>query len=135
MVEAKDVHKRFGHLHVLRGISMSVEKGQVCVVIGPSGSGKSTFLRCLNHLERIDAGHIAIDGEPVGTGQSMACCGRIARATSRACAPKSAWSSSASICFPHMTALGNVIEAPMRVRGLSRKEAVDRAHALLDGLV
>ncbi|MGH2346429.1 MAG: ATP-binding cassette domain-containing protein, partial [Chloroflexota bacterium] len=66
MVRAVDVHKYFGKLHVLKGISLEVAKGQVQVIIGPSGSGKSTFLRCLNHLEKIQHGQISIDGQPMG---------------------------------------------------------------------
>ncbi|KKL88667.1 hypothetical protein LCGC14_1922380, partial [marine sediment metagenome] len=66
MVRSLDVHKRFGRLEVLRGVSMEVAKGEVVVIIGPSGSGKTTFLRCINHLERVDAGRIYVDGELVG---------------------------------------------------------------------
>jgi polar amino acid transport system ATP-binding protein len=132
VVEARDVHKYFGRLHVLRGISMAVEKGQVCVVIGPSGSGKSTFLRCLNHLERIDRGHIAIDGQPVGY--------RMVNGALREDSARNIARMRAEIgmvfqrfnLFPHMTALGNVIEAPIRVRGLSREVARARGRALLE---
>ncbi|MBE0528445.1 MAG: amino acid ABC transporter ATP-binding protein, partial [Thermoleophilia bacterium] len=66
MVEAQKVRKRFGHLEVLKGISLQVPTGSVVCLIGPSGSGKSTFLRCINHLEKIDGGRLYVDGELVG---------------------------------------------------------------------
>src|SRR3970282_992501 len=66
MFRAVDVHKRFGRLEVLRGVDMDVGRGEVVVIIGPSGSGKTTFLRCINHLERVDGGRIYVDGELVG---------------------------------------------------------------------
>src|SRR3989304_8317847 len=66
MVRAVEVQKRFGRLEVLRGVDMEVARGEVVVVRGPSGSGKTTFLRCINHLERVDGGHIYVDGELVG---------------------------------------------------------------------
>ena len=65
MVKAESVHKRFGRLEVLKGVSLEIESGQVVCIIGPSGSGKSTFLRCINHLEKIDAGRLWVDGELV----------------------------------------------------------------------
>src|SRR3989337_415444 len=66
MFRAGDVHKRFGRVKVLRGVNMDVARGEVVVIIGPSGSGKTTFLRCINHLERVDGGKIYVDGELVG---------------------------------------------------------------------
>ena len=66
MVQAEDVHKRFGHLEVLKGITLEVARGEVFCIVGPSGSGKSTFLRCINHLEKVDAGRLSVDGELVG---------------------------------------------------------------------
>jgi polar amino acid transport system ATP-binding protein len=132
MVSAVDVHKYYGHLHVLRGISLTVPKGQVYVIIGPSGSGKSTFLRCLNHLEKIQQGQIAIDGEPMGYRMVN---GKLREDTSRNIARMRAEVGMVFQrfnLFPHMTALGNIIEAPMCVRGLSRAAAIDRARQLLD---
>ncbi len=66
MVRSLDVHKHFGRLEVLRGVNIDVARGEVVVIIGPSGSGKTTFLRCINHLERLDGGRIYVDGELVG---------------------------------------------------------------------
>ena len=70
MVSARRVHKAFGRLEVLKGIDLTVERGEVLCLIGPSGSGKSTFLRCINHLEKIDGGELSVDGELVGYRQS-----------------------------------------------------------------
>ncbi len=100
MVRAENVHKAFGHLEVLKGIDFDVRPGEVSVVVGPSGSGKSTFLRCINHLEKINAGRIWVDGDldrlPTNavTGST-----RCATGTSPASADRSAWCSSASTCF------------------------------------
>lgn len=132
MIKAEDVHKRFGHLEVLRGISLTVAKGQVIVIIGPSGSGKSTFLRCLNHLETIEQGRIYIGGELMGYREVG---GRLKPDSQRNIARMRAEVGMVFQrfnLFPHMTALGNIIEAPVHVRGLSKAAALDRAHALLD---
>jgi polar amino acid transport system ATP-binding protein len=131
MVSATNVHKHFGRLHVLRGISLDVPKGQVYVIIGPSGSGKSTFLRCLNHLEKIQQGTIAIDGEPMGYRMVN---GRLKEDSSKniACMRAEVGMVFQRFnLFPHMTALGNIMEAPIRVRGMSKSEAMDRAQKLL----
>ncbi len=131
MIRAENVHKRFGDLEVLKGITMSVQKGQTIVVIGPSGSGKSTFLRCLNHLETIERGRIYIDGELMGYREVN---GRLKPAPARAVARMRAECGMVFQrfnLFPHMTALGNVVEAPIHVRGLSRAEATERGQALL----
>src|ERR1044072_8646018 len=116
MVRAESVHKSFGHLEVVRGIDLAVRAGEVCVVIGPSGSGKSTFLRCVNHLEKINAGRIWVDGELIGYHERG---NRLHEMRDREVAAQRR-----SIgmvfqrfnLFPHMTALGNVIEAPQRER-------------------
>src|SRR5205823_6187653 len=124
MVKAEGVHKRFGRLEVLKGISLEVQPGEVMCVLGPSGSGKSTFLRCINHLEKIDAGRLWVDGELVGY---------------RQVGDKLYELRDAEICgeraqigmvfqrfnlFRHMTALENVIEAPIRVKKVRRDNAV-----------
>ncbi len=123
MVRSLDVHKRFGRLEVLRGVSMEVAKGEVVVLIGPSGSGKTTFLRCINHLERVDAGRIYVDGELVGYREKN---GRLVEDREREVARKRAAIGMVFQrfnLFPHLTALGNVIEAPIRVKKVPRKEA------------
>jgi len=131
MIRAEDVHKRFGHLEVLKGINLTVEPGQTVVVIGPSGSGKSTFLRCLNHLETIERGRIYLDGELMGYREVN---GRLKPASPRAVACMRAECGMVFQrfnLFPHMTALGNVAEAPIHVRGVSKREATAQAQALL----
>jgi len=131
MVKAERVQKSFGRLHVLKGVSLEVEPGEVVCIIGPSGSGKSTFLRCINHLEKIDAGRLWVDGELVGYRQD---------------GDKLYELRDADICrdrseigmvfqrfnlFGHMTALENVIEAPVHVLKVRKREAVEQAKALL----
>jgi ABC-type histidine transport system ATPase subunit len=96
MVKAERVRKRFGRLEVLKGVSLEVEPGQVVCIIGPSGSGKSTFLRCVNHLEKIDAGRLWVDGELVGYPRSATGSTSCATPRSAATAPRSGWSSSGS---------------------------------------
>jgi polar amino acid transport system ATP-binding protein len=131
MVDAVAVSKSFGSHEVLKSISLRVERGQVLCVIGPSGSGKSTFLRCINHLEQIDAGRLYVDGELVGYRERG---GRLYELK-----PAEAARQRRDIgmvfqhfnLFPHMTALENVIEAPMTVKGVSRREAVERGRDLL----
>lgn len=98
MVKAEGVHKRFGRLEVLKGISLEVKRGEVMCMLGPSGSGKSTFLRCINHLEKINAGRLSVDGELVGYREEEASSTSCTNASSPANAPRSAWSSSTSTC-------------------------------------
>src|SRR5437870_2750026 len=131
MVRAEAVHKRFGRLEVLKGIDLEVRAGEVMVVIGPSGGGKSTLLRCMNHLEKIDAGRIYVDGELVGYREAE---GRIHELREREVARRRAEIGMVFQrfnLFPHMTALGNVMEAPARVRGWPRDRAAARARELL----
>ncbi|HZK74867.1 MAG TPA: amino acid ABC transporter ATP-binding protein [Clostridia bacterium] len=132
MVQAQAVHKSFGRLHVLRGIDLEVAPKEVMCLIGPSGSGKSTFLRCINHLEKIDAGRLFVDGELVGYAQRG---DKLYELPDREVCGKRAEIGMVFQhfnLFPHMTALGNVIEAPMRVKGESKSEAVEHARELLD---
>jgi len=131
MVEAVEVHKRFGAVHVLRGIDLRVYPGEVMVIIGPSGSGKSTFLRCINHLEKIDAGTLSVDGELVGYRRRG---DKIYELNDReVCRKRSEIGMVFQHfnLFPHMTAVENVIEAPMRVRGRPKPAAIDKARQLL----
>jgi polar amino acid transport system ATP-binding protein len=132
MVKAEAVHKSFGRLEVLRGIDLEVHPGEVMCMIGPSGSGKSTFLRCINHLEKIDAGRLSIDGELVGYQQRGDKLyelgdGDVCRKRSEIGMVFQRFN-----LFPHMTALENVIEAPIRVKKEARAVAVERARKMLD---
>jgi polar amino acid transport system ATP-binding protein len=131
IVRAENVHKRFGPLEVLKGISIEVQKGEVFVVIGPSGSGKSTLLRCINHLEKINAGRIWVDGELIGYRQVGDKLHELRDSDIVAARAKIGMVFQRFNLFPHMTALGNVIEAPIRVRGLGRREAISRGRELL----
>jgi polar amino acid transport system ATP-binding protein len=131
MVRTEAVHKRFGRLEVLRGIDLEVAAGEVMVVIGPSGGGKSTLLRCINHLEKIDAGRIYVDGHLVGYREEG---DRIHELREREVARRRAEIGMVFQrfnLFPNMTALGNVMEAPVRVRGWRRERAAARARELL----
>ncbi|MDO8612714.1 MAG: amino acid ABC transporter ATP-binding protein [Dehalococcoidia bacterium] len=131
MVRAAGVHKCFGRLDVLRGVDMDVARGEVVVIIGPSGSGKTTFLRCINHLERVDGGKIYVDGELVGYREKS---GRLVEDREAEVARKRAAIGMVFQrfnLFPHLTALGNVVEAPLRVKKLSRREADELGRGLL----
>ncbi len=132
MVKAESVHKRFGRLEVLRGIDLEVAPGKVLVIIGPSGSGKSTFLRCINHLEKINAGRLWVDGELVGYRESG---NKIYELHARDVARKRAEIGMVFQhfnLFPHMTALENVIEAPTHVKKTPRPVAIEAGLALLE---
>jgi polar amino acid transport system ATP-binding protein len=131
MIVATDVHKRYGALEVLRGIDLTVERGTVTCLIGPSGSGKSTFLRCVNRLERIQGGRLTVDGEFIGYTTKR---GRLHELRESEIAAQRAQIGMVFQhfhLFAHMTALENVIEAPIRVRKLKREIAVTRATELL----
>lgn len=132
MVKADQVCKSFGSLQVLKGISLEVGAGEVLCLVGPSGSGKSTFLRCINHLEKVDAGRLYVDGELVGYRQKGDKLHEIS--------PKEAARQRREIgmvfqhfnLFPHRTALENVIEAPILVKGESKTSATERGRRLLE---
>jgi polar amino acid transport system ATP-binding protein len=132
MVEAIAVRKKFGLLEVLKGIDLTVDRGEVMCVVGPSGSGKSTFLRCINHLEKVDAGQLYVDGELVGYERRGE---RLYELRDNEVADKRAEIGMVFQrfnLFPHMTALGNVVCAPIHVKGLSRAAAVEQGKRLLD---
>jgi polar amino acid transport system ATP-binding protein len=132
IIDAQDVYKRFGSLEVLKGITLQVERGQVACLLGPSGSGKSTFLRCINHLEKIDAGIIRVAGETVGYAERN---GKLYELREKEVAiqrRRVGMVFQRFNLFPHMTALENVIEAPTQVLGTSRAGARERALHLLD---
>jgi polar amino acid transport system ATP-binding protein len=131
MVQAEAVHKRFGRQEVLKGIDIEVARGSVMCLLGPSGSGKSTFLRCINHLEKIDAGRLTVDGELVGYNERG---GKLYELGERDVCAKRAEIGMVFQhfnLFPHMTALENVALAPVKVLGVSRNEARDRGRELL----
>ncbi len=128
MVKMVGVHKSFGDLHVLKGIDLTVETGEVCVVLGPSGSGKSTLIRCVNEMERIDAGRIWVAGELMGLREKTDKSGKtqlyrlsdedIAKQRSKIGMVFQRFN-----LFPHMTALENVMEAPVQVKKMSKASA------------
>ena len=113
MIDARDVRKRFGTHEVLRGVSLSVARGEVVAVIGPSGSGKSTFLRCLNHLETIDRGFIAIEGEALAQTDAAGNCTYVSESEVRRICRKTGMVFQHFNLFPHLTVLENLIEAPL----------------------
>src|SRR6266516_6202775 len=132
MVRAEKVVKRFGNLTVLNGVDLTVNRGQVVVVIGPSGSGKTTLLRCINHLEKIDGGRIYIEGEHMGYREVN---GRLVEdrdANIARIRSQIGFVFQRFNLFPHMTALENVIESPIHVLHQPRNEVTERAMALLE---
>lgn len=132
MVRAEQVYKSFGALQVLKGISLTVEQGEVLVLVGPSGSGKSTFLRCINHLETISAGRLYVDGELVGYRERR---GRLHEMTAREAARQRrdiGMVFQNFNLFPHRTVLANISEAPVHVKGIGKAAAAERARHLLN---
>src|ERR1700755_2387868 len=132
MVKAEEVCKSFGALHVLKGITLEVGKGEVMCMVGPSGSGKSTFLRCINHLEVVNAGRLYVDGDLIGY--------REAGSKLHEISPRAAAKQRREIgmvfqhfnLFPHRTVLGNIVEAPIKVKGVKKDAALARAKDLLN---
>jgi polar amino acid transport system ATP-binding protein len=133
VVEAVDVHKSFGRVEVLKGVSMTVKRKEVVVVLGPSGSGKTTFIRCLNHLEKIQGGTIKVNGQLIGY-----------RPGPEGARPREDSEKNIALqrrdigmvfqrfnLFPHKTALENITEAPIQVRGQDHAAATDMGKALL----
>jgi polar amino acid transport system ATP-binding protein len=131
MVKAEGVHKRFGRLEVLKGIELVVPSGGVVCLIGPSGSGKSTFLRCVNHLEKIDRGRLWVDGDLVGYRQRG---DKLYELNEREVCEARAQIGMVFQrfnLFPHMRVVDNVTAGPRRVRGEDPRAAADRAEVLL----
>lgn len=131
LVQARNVHKSFEHLEVLKGISLDVQPGEVVVILGPSGSGKSTFLRCINHLEAIQRGSITVAGEQIGYQLRG---GRLEKLASNAIAAqrrKIGMVFQQFNLYPHMTALQNIIEAPVGVHKESKASAIAYARELM----
>ncbi len=131
MICAVDVHKRFGTVDVLKGVSLDVDKGEVIAVIGPSGSGKSTFLRCLIHLETIHRGNIEIEGETLVSTNGQGECQYVPPADiSRVCRKMGMVFQHFNL-FPHLTVLQNLVEAPLTVKGAQLDAIVPKAETLL----
>src|SRR6476620_3595402 len=132
MVKAEQVCKSFGALQVLKGITLEVDKGQVLVLVGPSGSGKSTFLRCINHLEQVNAGRLYVDGDLIGYRERG---DKLHEMPTRDAARQRrdiGMVFQHFNLFPHRTALGNIIEAPIHVKGVKKADAVARGRDLLE---
>jgi polar amino acid transport system ATP-binding protein len=132
MVKAEQVCKSFGALDVLKGITLEVGKGEVLCIVGPSGSGKSTFLRCINHLEVVNAGRLYVDGDLIGYRERG---GKLHEMS-----PREAARQRRDIgmvfqhfnLFPHRTVIENVVEAPIHVKKVKKDAAIARAKDLLD---
>ncbi|HVM72153.1 MAG TPA: amino acid ABC transporter ATP-binding protein [Anaerolineales bacterium] len=131
VVKAEKVNKYFGSLHVLKDIDLEVRKNEVVVIIGPSGSGKSTLLRCINHLEKINSGHIFVNGRMIGYYEKN---GKLVEESEKNIARQRAdigMVFQRFNLFPHLTALENIIEAPLNVRKTDRATAEEDAKRLL----
>ncbi len=131
MVLAQEIHKRFGTLEVLCGVSLEVAPSEVMALLGPSGSGKSTFLRCINHLEKIDRGRLEVAGELVGYREHGGKLHELRDHEVNLRRQEIGMVFQRFNLFPHMTALANVIEAPVRVKRVDRRQAGERARQLL----
>jgi len=131
MVKAEGVHKRFGRLEVLKGITLEVQPGEVMCLLGPSGSGKSTFLRCINHLEKINAGRLYVDGELVGYRQVGDTLHELRENEVTRRRAEIGMVFQSFNLFPHMSALANITCAPRCVKGVSREQARAKASELL----
>jgi polar amino acid transport system ATP-binding protein len=132
MVRAEQVEKWFGRTQVLKGINLEVAEREVCCIIGPSGSGKSTFLRCINHLEVVDAGRLSVAGELIGYRQRGDKLHEMREKEVARQRQDIGMVFQRFNLFPHMTAIGNIMEAPVRVKGQSRATARENAQRLLD---
>jgi polar amino acid transport system ATP-binding protein len=132
LLEIVNAHKRYHDVEVLKGVTLSVERGEVVCVLGPSGSGKTTMLRCVNHLERLDQGTITVDGQLIGYRRAPD--GTLQEERDAAIARQRAQIGMVFQrfnLFAHLTALQNITAAPVLVRGIPRREAEARARALL----
>ena len=131
MLSAKDIYKKFGQTEVLKGVSLTVNAGETVALIGQSGSGKSTFLRCMNQLEKVDAGEIALDNMKMCEMKN----GKIEYAnakTLREITLKMGMVFQSFNLFPHMSVLKNLIDAPIHVKKISKDEAIQKAREMLN---
>ena len=132
VIEALDIHKAYGDVQILKGVSLQVKRGEVVVLIGASGSGKTTFIRCINLLEEIQGGRIRVNGQPMGYRERPD--GSLVRDSERNIARQRrdiGMVFQRFNLFPHMTALQNIIEAPIQVLGISKAQALEHARQLL----
>ncbi|MBZ8177170.1 ATP-binding cassette domain-containing protein [Corynebacterium poyangense] len=132
MIDCQQVCKSFGQLEVLKGINLEVPPGSVTCLIGPSGSGKSTLLRCVNHLEKITAGRLYVDGELIGYKERDGVLYEISEKEAARQRSDIGMVFQSFNLFPHRTALENVMEAPVHVKGVNPKAAEEQARRLLD---
>jgi polar amino acid transport system ATP-binding protein len=133
VVDARDVNKWFGRLHVLKDVCLQVKRQETVVIIGPSGSGKTTFIRCVNHLEKIQSGRIFVNGHLIGYREAGA--NKVVEDKEKNIARQRmeiGMVFQRFNLFPHMTALENIIEAPIQVRGMGHDEAMVMGRALLE---
>ncbi|MGV3161336.1 amino acid ABC transporter ATP-binding protein [Corynebacterium sp. 32222D000AT] len=132
MVQAQQIHKKFSSLQVLRGIDLEVQHSEVVCLLGPSGSGKSTFLRCINHLETIDAGRLYVDGDLIGYKERNGVLYEISEKEAAAQRADIGMVFQNFNLFSHRTVLENVVEAPIHVKKVDPEAAKQRAMELLD---
>jgi polar amino acid transport system ATP-binding protein len=131
VMRAEDVHKRFGRLEVLKGVSLDVSQRETVCIIGPSGSGKTTFIRCINHLEKLDGGRITVNGQLIGYRQKG---DKLVEDSEKSIARQRTQIGMVFQrfnLFPHKTALENVVEAPIHVLGQSEEQATAEGVRLL----
>lgn len=132
MISAENVHKSFGQFEVLKGIDLEVQRGEVACLLGPSGSGKSTFLRCVNHLDKITAGRLYVDGELVGYREKNGILYEISEKQAAQQRSDIGMVFQSFNLFPHRTVIENIIEAPMQVKRVPEDKARKRAMELLE---
>ncbi|WP_239349732.1 amino acid ABC transporter ATP-binding protein [Snodgrassella communis] len=131
MIDARGIYKAFGQVEVLKGVDIQVARSEVVAIIGSSGSGKSTLLRCLNYLEKVDAGSIAIENDFLVQNNSHNRAHYAPEQTIRNICARMGMVFQQFNLFPHMTVLQNVIEAPITVKKMQRNEIVPLAQELL----
>jgi len=131
VVDASNVNKWFGKLHVLQDVSLQIKRQEVVVILGPSGSGKTTFIRCVNHLEKIQSGRIFVNGHLIGYREVNGKLVEDKEANIATQRQEIGMVFQRFNLFPHKTALENIIEAPTQVRGMAKDEAVEMGRALL----
>ncbi|MGV0330384.1 amino acid ABC transporter ATP-binding protein [Corynebacterium macginleyi] len=132
MISAENVHKSFGQFEVLKGIDLEVQRGEVACLLGPSGSGKSTFLRCVNHLDKITAGRLYVDGELIGYREKNGILYEISEKQAAQQRSDIGMVFQSFNLFPHRTVMENIIEAPMQVKKVPEDKARKRAMELLE---